>query len=141
MTDTNQKDLLFSNAPKQKDSSHQKQGPNPFTKETVELARRLKLLEERYTNTRGQLQISDQNMIEFEREIRREMKALNESLLDLKKEMRDVHRSFMEIASNMSDVAKKQDLRVIAKYVEMWEPMRFCTEEDVKELIRNYKKA
>lgn len=133
-----QKNLLFSSAPKKETAPHQAPVNNQFTKETVDIARRIKLLEGRYTNTRNQLQISDQNMIGFEKEMRREMKALNESLVELKREMRDVHRGFNEMVANMSDVGKKQDLRVLAKYVEMWEPMKFCTEEDVRELIRSY---
>ena len=71
------------------------------------LNRRLRVLEERYTNLRKKSQLTDQNMLHIDKKIIEEIKTC----------------------------AKNEDIKVIEKYVNMWEPVKFVTINQLKDVV------
>src|SRR3989339_1818007 len=55
----------------------------------TDLDRRLRILEERYSNIRKKLQLTDQNILESERGFVKELRTVNEDTLKLRKQVND----------------------------------------------------
>ena len=54
-------------------------------------SRRLRVLEERYTNLHKKNQLTDQSLMNLTKDFTRELKALGEEMLDLKRDMADLY--------------------------------------------------
>ena len=119
-------------------SKHQTQ-ESPFAPQTVkvtDVATRLKILEERYVTLRKKAQLSEQNIIESEKEHFSEMKILNESLLDLKKSLKEVLEKISMLSDEVDNFAMRTDMITLKRYVEFWEPVDFVTRKEVNNFLR-----
>lgn len=98
----------------------------------TDLDRRLRTLEERYSNIRKKLQLTDQNMIEAERSFVKELRTLNDDTLKIKKQVNDYSEKMMMLSEEVSESAKKIDLKIIEKYLALWNPQTFVTRKELK---------
>lgn len=131
---------LFPDAPKPPSEAElTKKGPAQVSTATSQavtaLGSRLRVLEERYTNLRHKTQVTDQNMIELERELKEEVKRMVMALDDMKKELDEVSRRSLQLAEEMRNTVKQMDFKVLEKYLEFWEPLQFVTREEVQALL------
>jgi len=112
------------------------QGPPGELAETVSnVVRRLRIIESRYDNMRKKLQFIEQNMLEANRKLNQEIKANTLGMVEVK-------RGFMELQDRMRMVVKevqlraqKEDVDIIKKYLQYWEPIKFVTTDQVDEII------
>lgn len=101
------------------------------------LSRRLKMLEERYTNMRNNMQLTDQNMLDFNKEVNRTMKVVHSDLLDFKREFEDLKEKVKLIVKELKDTAKSEDVELLEKYINIWEPMNFVTRKEIEKIIED----
>lgn len=99
------------------------------------LGSRLRVIEERYSNIRKKTQMTDENLLDFERDIRSEIQSLNQDVLDIKSSLNELKEKILSISSELKGTVHEHDLKVLERYVEMWEPLNFITKEEAKELI------
>ncbi len=102
------------------------------------LSRRVKVIEGRYANIRKKTQVTDQNLLEWKQTLQREIDSLNQDITDLKRNLNEVAQKIEGMLQEVGKTASKYDIRVLEKYIDFWEPMAFCTAEDVKEIVRKY---
>jgi predicted nucleic acid-binding protein len=93
---------------------------------------RLKVLEERYTNLRKKTQLTDQNLLDFEQNLREELHAVALDILEMKRMFSEIKEKLELLASEMKDAAKASDLKVLQRYLDMWQPMDFVTREELE---------
>lgn len=98
--------------------------------------RRLKLLEERYQNLRKKSQLTENNMLEVSKRFNTEIKNLTTEMGDIKRELSDLKEKLRTMVGELVDTAKKNDLTLLSKYLDLWEPMQFVTEKDVVEITK-----
>lgn len=98
--------------------------------------RRLRLLEERYQNLRKKSQLSENNLLEISKRFNIEAKNLTMEIGDIKRELSDLKEKLRTMIGELMDTAKKNDLTLLSKYLELWEPMQFVTEKDVVEIVK-----
>jgi len=124
----------------------QAQDPNPNVQngESAQLAgiisdldRRIRMLEERYGNLRKKLQLTDQNLIESERSFGKELRTFSADILELKRSITDFDEKVTIFGSEMENVAQKTDLKVLEKYLAMWNPQMYVTRTELKEYLKN----
>lgn len=102
----------------------------------TDLDRRLRVLEERYTNIRKKLQLTDQNILESERGFSKELKSINEDTLRLKKQVNDYSDKVYMFGDELNQTAKKTDLKVMEKYLILWDPKNFVTRKELKAYLQ-----
>ena len=102
-----------------------------------DLSRRLRTTEGSYSNLRKKTQLTDQNMLTSHKRIDKEMKAINEDIKEIRREMEDINGKIGQIAKEMQIFAKKDEVKTLQKYVTMWEPIKFVTENQVEEIIKD----
>lgn len=101
----------------------------------ADLDRRLRTLEERYANLRKKLQLTDQNLIESERAFGKDLKILNDDSMQIKKQVNDFSDKVLMFGEELGNTAKKNDVKVIEKYLTMWNPQQFITRKELKQYL------
>lgn len=101
-----------------------------------DVTRRLRILEERINNDRKNFQLNQQNFISSDKKTSEEVKLIYGELSELKKEMTLMNDQLNLMTSALKDSAKKEDVKVIEKYIELWEPLNFVTRREVDALVR-----
>lgn len=101
-----------------------------------ELSRRLRVAEENYSGLRRKSQLTDQNMLSSNKDIKTEIKTINSDIHDLKLELKEINEKIDQIAREMPLFAKRNDVKVIQKYFQLIDPMRFVTVNQVKEIVK-----
>jgi len=108
-----------------------------LTKKVTSLGSRLRVLEERYTNLRKKDDMSDQNFLDFEKEIRSEIKDLNKDFLEIKRGVSEINDNLLMMSAELDKSVKQQDFKVVERYVDMWQPMNFVTRDEFNKYISN----
>ncbi|MFH1398720.1 MAG: hypothetical protein ABIG95_01255 [Candidatus Woesearchaeota archaeon] len=99
------------------------------------ISRRLKVIEERYSNMDRKTQMTDQNMLSSHRKINTEMKAITEEIAELRAGVAHVKEDMELVIAELKSCAKKEDVDVLEKYLRLWEPIKFVTRAQVEKMI------
>ncbi len=103
---------------------------------TRDLSRRIRILEEQSSNIRKSMQLSEQNVIRIGKDVKSELAVLNSEISEVKAEINEVKDELKLIVAELKETAKKDDVQVLEKYINLWEPLKFCTPKDVEQIIR-----
>ena len=105
-----------------------------------ETASRLAVLEERAGNLRKKSQVTEQSLLEYERETRVDVKALGQRLTELARKVEEVHEKIGAMAGELGTTVKRHELKVLERYMDLWQPLSFVTREEAKILMKDAKK-
>ncbi len=99
------------------------------------LGRRLRLLESRSTDLNRRIQSSETNILNERKRFITEIKTINSDIIDLKKVIEEIRHKMDLVVNDLRNFASKDELAVIKKYVEFWEPLNFVTRNEVEKII------
>jgi len=102
---------------------------------------RLTLLEDRYNTVREQINFGEKTLIDNRNNINQKIKVLDSEMNDLNNEMKDLREKVQSLQEEIGRSAKEEELRVIDKYLDLWEPLEFVTREEVKKAFVKLKKG
>ena len=68
-------------------------------------------------------------------ELRKEIKVLNEELLELKRNQEKMQKTMDLIIKELKQTAGKEEITVLRKYVDFWNPLTFVTQRDVERVV------
>ena len=97
---------------------------------------RLRVLEERYTNLRRKLQVIEQNMLNGHRQLKDDTKVIDSELTESKRDIAEINNRTRQIILELRNCAQKEEMSIVKKYVEMWEPVNFVTSSQVEKIVR-----
>ena len=106
------------------------------TKSMSELASSIRILEDRYMNLRKKSQLTDQNLIELQKEYYKEKKHTNQELIETKLKLQELLDELKIIHGELKDTVKQTDLKVLNKYLDLWEPIQFVTRKEVEKILK-----
>ena len=109
--------------------------PVDHSKDFIQLSRRIKVIEEGISNLRKKMLINEQNDINRHKKTVAEEKTTVAEINELKKEIEEMNRIIKEVISELRGSAKKEDVDVLKKYIDMWNPINFVTEETVEKIV------
>jgi len=119
----------------------EKQDPFSFIRNSVnDVERRLRVLEERYSNLRKKIQITDQNMLEQEGHLSKDVHVLNDVVMSLKLQVEEIAEKLSIFNSEFENLAKKRDVKILEKYLDMWQPMNFVTRHEFNQILQKSSK-
>ena len=99
------------------------------------LERRLRVLEEGVTNIRKSLQVAEHSMLTKNKSLLTEMRTLNSDIVDIKKEIFEIKEKILLVVKDLESNAKINDVKVLEKYINLWNPIKFVTQEQVERII------
>ena len=108
---------------------------NQSSEELENTINRLRVLEGRYTNLQSELRVTEENMINRGKRLTKEIKTLTLDITEVRTEINDIKDKVLMIIKELQVFAKREDVKILQKYVEMWEPMNFVTHNEVEEII------
>jgi chromosome segregation ATPase len=123
------KGLFHSNKPPQQDFGS-------FSDDISNLGRRLRMLEESFTNLRRALQVTEQNMLSKHKVFSTETRTIISDISDLKKEIADIKEKMLEIVKEIQSAAKRDEVRVLERYINLWNPVKFVTQNEVEQIVK-----
>jgi len=132
----------IANTQEQTQQQEANSGQNEYTQVAgmiSDLDRRLRILEERYGNLRKKIQLTDQNLIDSERSTNKEIRNFSAEVLELKRGISDFDEKIMIFGTEMDSAAQRTDLKVIEKYLAMWNPGMFVTRKELREYLKSRK--
>lgn len=101
-----------------------------------DLPQRLKMVEERLDNLRTRVQVIDQNLLEHKKKQSTDNKIAHSEIEDLKKELDDMKSKLKIMINEIKMAAKDEDLQIIKKYLEYFEPINFVTRKEVSDVVK-----
>jgi len=121
--------LFHKNAPPQPDFG-------AVTEDIGNLGRRLRLLEESITNIRRALQVTEQNMLGKNKLFATDIRTLTSDISDMKTEINEVKEKILELVKELKETAKRDEVKVLEKYINFWNPVKFVTQNEVEAIVR-----
>ncbi len=101
-----------------------------------EMDRRLKMLEERYTDLSRRIDFVDRSLIDERRNSSKEARAVNSEITEVKGELNGLKGTIERMISEFRAFARKEDLDALKKYVGLWELTEFATRNEVEKMIQ-----
>ena len=124
-------------APKPKQGIDLQKSVSDIAGELNNVGRRLMVMEERYTNMRKKTQVTDQNMLNNNKKMMTEVQTIHSEMDDTKKHITDIVDKMKIIVRELKDCAKRQDVAVLQKYINLWEPLNFVTRDSVDKMVKD----
>lgn len=124
-------------APAKKLSPEMMQFESKAGEQLVDVSSRLKLIEQRVDNLRSHLELTDNSLVEKHKSVISEMRDIEDSTRSLRADI-DMLKDLTErLAKRMEALASREEVKVLQRYVEMWQPLQFVTRAEVKTLVQN----
>ncbi len=125
--------------PEESPPAPEKRGPEFSTTFSSELNRvqsRLRLIEDTIENLRSKLQLTNENMLSADKNIRGEIKVIISDIDEVKRELEDIKEKIRLMVAEIKKYAKKEDVLALKKYIDLWQPLNFVTRTEVEKLIK-----
>jgi hypothetical protein len=108
-------------------------------KNLSEIASNLRILEDKYANLRRKIQLTDQTILEMQKNFFKEKKLLTEDLTESKMKLQELIDDLTTMKSELKDTVKNNDLKVLDRYLDLWEPLQYVTRKEVEDALDNLK--
>jgi signal transduction histidine kinase len=97
----------------------------------ADTSRRLRTIEGRYSNLERRSQVIEKNMLGGNRKLRAELKLLNEEMSEFKTQIAEMGENIEALAKELQNFARIEDVEVIKKYMNLFEPLDFVTQREL----------
>src|SRR3989344_583779 len=101
------------------------------------VSRRLRTMEEGFTNLRRALQVTDQNVIGKNKVFSTEIRTIASDISDMKSNINDIKEKILEMVDDLEEAAKKEEVKVLEKYINFWNPVKFVTQNEVESIVKD----
>lgn len=109
---------------------------SPLSQSIGEIERRLRSLEEKYSNLERRSQVTEENMLSSNRKMKAEIKLGSEEISDLKAQVADANEKIKALVRELQGFARAEDVDVIRKYLNLIEPLGFVTQNEVDRIVQ-----
>jgi len=92
-------------------------------------------IESKVNNIRRELDIIKQNTSNKDDKIKKEIKTIRDDLIELKRERETINQKMDLMVKELKITAGKEELMVLKKYIDYWNPMNFVTQRDVERVV------
>jgi len=108
-----------------------------ITQEVGEFSSRIRLVEQRIENLRRHIELIDTSLVEKHKAVIVEIRDVQDGMRALRADMEFVKDLSERLAKRLEAMATKDEVKVLQRYVEYWQPLSFVTRSEVKSLVEN----
>lgn len=126
---------LFANGPAQPAAHAAPAVPPAVAGQLASLATRIKLVEDRYNNLGKRSQITESSLLEFEKEIKTELRVLTKQTVELRKRLSEMNAKLDAMQGELGTVVQKHEFSVLERYLDLWQPLQFVTRDEARRII------
>ncbi len=96
---------------------------------------RLRIGEQRQSELRKKILLLEQNMLVNHKRAMSEIKEIHAEINGLKKTIQAIEDKIITIIKEIRLTARKEDIAVMKRYIELWNPITFVTRDTVDKII------
>jgi hypothetical protein len=105
------------------------------SEDVAELARRIRTIEERYNTMQTKSQFIEHNMLSYHKQALGETKTINSDVREIKRQISEIKDRILALIKEIQMSAKRDEIKILERYINMWEPVNFVTRGEVEDLI------
>ena len=64
-----------------------------------------------------------------------EIKTINSDIMEIKKEVHETKDKLILVIRELQTVARREDVKVLEKYINLWNPIKFVSQNEVEQII------
>ncbi|MEA3379229.1 MAG: hypothetical protein U9Q69_06390 [Nanoarchaeota archaeon] len=106
------------------------------TQLVVELTNRVRVLESKNSLLSERMLVINKNMIAEYKKIINDIKSIEGEIDEIKGDMNNIKNILKHLTEEARDFAKKDSLKILEKYINLWNPLHFVTQEEVQKIIK-----
>lgn len=95
----------------------------------------LKALESKVNNLNRELSVLKEGLLKKNIDLRKDIKTLNDELLELRRGHETTLQKMDLMIKELKQTAGVEDVMVIKKYMEYWNPLNFVTQGDLQRAV------
>ena len=99
------------------------------------LTARMRMQEERYSELRKKMLVIEQNMLSNHKKAMNEIKSLQSDFTEMRRTIQAVEDKIITIIKELRLTARKEDVDLLKRYLELWDPVKFITSDQVERII------
>jgi chromosome segregation ATPase len=92
-------------------------------------------LESRHEMLRERVFSLGNTFIKSRDDLKRELNSVRDDMRNIKDIIEKIQENLRHVLIEMDNFARKDELRILEKYMKLWEPLKFTRTEDVKSMI------
>lgn len=100
-------------------------------------SRRLRLLEENIDVLKSHVNLLDSSLIEKHKEAIKEIRSVEDGLRDLRAEIDQLKDISVRMIKRMEAFAPREDVKVLERYVSLWQPLKYVTRSEVEAIVKS----
>ncbi len=101
----------------------------------IELTNRLRVLESKNSLLNERLLVVNQNMIKEYKKLLKDIRSIETEIREVKNDMQNLKKILKHLTDEAADFAKKEEIKILEKYIKLWNPLNFVTETDVQNIV------
>lgn len=102
----------------------------------VDADARLRNVEERLSTLQRQAEVMEQNSINNAKKTTTDIRAINAELSDIKAGINQLKEELTTVTEEIKNLARKDDVEVIKKYLDLWEPVKFVQQSELEGIFK-----
>lgn len=110
-----------------------------ITSRITDISERMRLLEERINQIRDKLNVVDKTLIDKSLALKEGTRKLEIQIDEIRKNIKTLSDTMQNVIKELDHCARAEDLKVLEKYVNMIDPTRLVTREEVQRIIEESK--
>ncbi|MBW3018781.1 hypothetical protein KY329_01175, partial [Candidatus Woesearchaeota archaeon] len=111
--------------------------PVPADDRLNEVFARLRVDEQRASELRKKMLFLEQNLLSNHRTAMDQIKSLQQDIVDIKRHIQEIEDRILTVIKELRLTARKEDIDVMRKYLDLWDPVKFVTMETVERMIND----
>lgn len=105
--------------------------------QTSDFSNRLKLIENRISVLRNHLNIIDTSLIEKHKATISELRTVEGNVRNLRADVDEIKNLAERLIKRLEDFASKEEVKVLERYVELWQPLKYVTHSEIEAIVKN----
>ncbi len=101
------------------------------------LSGRIKMVEERIDVLRSHIELIDNSLIEKHKAVISELRGVEDSVRSIRGDVEQLKGLIERLAKRLEELASREEVKILERYVSMWQPMNFITRSEIVTTVRN----
>lgn len=127
-------------APRRPPLSQKKPSPaeiieSQIGKQISQVVGRIKIVEERIDTLRSHVELIDRTVIEKHKSSISDIRDIQDSMRSLRADLDEIKDFSERIAKRLEAFASKEEVKVLERYVDAWQPLNYITRSELKATV------
>jgi len=101
-----------------------------------DLLNRIRSIEGKYSILGEQLLVVNENTLDSYKDLAKEIKVISEEIKEIRQDLSNFKETIKQLVKETEMFARKEQIKVLEKYINLWNPMEFITTEELDNILK-----